>query len=117
MLKLHLGRFFTKEGGIGGLAGGLRLKTGPKEDVEEVVDEEEDESPGWMRHGRVRCAGEVEADMRGNMLPDERGGVSKAPAGVAWVEEEADAEEDDASSGKGYSNFSESVLANGVQTF
>jgi len=116
MLKLHLGRFFTKEGGIGGLAGGLRLKTGPKEDVEEVVDEEEDESPGWMRHGRVRCAGEVEADMRGNM-PDERGGVSKAPAGVAWVEEEADAEEDDASSGKGYSNFSESVLANGVQTF
>lgn len=113
MLKLHLGRFLTKEGGgIGGLEGSLNLGwTGVKEDVEEVVEEEEDEeSPGWMRHGKVSPA--EEADMRGYMLPEERGGVR---IGVAWVEEADDTEYEEASSGKGYSNFVESV-AKGVPT-
>lgn len=49
---------------------------GIKEDVEEVVEEDEDEdSPGWMRHGKVSCPGEVEADMKGKVLP---GGVKMA---------------------------------------
>jgi hypothetical protein len=52
--------------------------------------------------------------MRGN-IPEERGGLSIGPGGVERVEEEAEAEQDDASSGKGYSYFVESV-ANGVQT-
>jgi len=86
MPKLHLGRFLTKEGGgIGGLEDGLNLGwTGVKEDVEEVVEEEDDESPGWMRHGKVSPA----EDMIGNMLPEERGGVR---IGVAWVEEAEEA--------------------------
>lgn len=73
-----------------------------KEEVEEEVEEEEeeDQSQGWMRPGKVR-AGEAEPDMRGKVLPEERGGV------------EAGYEE--ASSGKGYSNFFESV-AKGVPT-
>jgi len=44
-----------------------------KEDVED--EEEEEESPGWMRQGRVSWADEVEADMRGKVVPEERGGV------------------------------------------
>jgi len=87
MLKLHLGRFLTKEGGIGGLVGSLSLGwTGVKEDVEEVVEEDDDESPGWMRQGKVSWA---EAESRGKVLP-ERGGVRIA--GVAWLEEHAETE-------------------------
>jgi len=49
------------------------------------------------------------------MLPEESGGVKIGPAGVAWVEEEAEADDEDVSSGKGYSNFVESVVK-GVPT-
>jgi hypothetical protein len=76
MLKLHLGRFLTNEGGIGGLVGLSLGWIGVKEDVEEEEDDEDDdESPGWMRNGKVSCADEVEADIKGKVLPDERGGV------------------------------------------
>ena len=46
-----------------------------------MEEEEDEESPGWMRHGKVSRADEVEADMRGKVLPEERGGVRIA--GVA----------------------------------
>jgi len=67
MPRLHLGRFLTNEGGIGGLVGGLSKGwTGVNEYVEEVVeDEEEDVLPDWMRPGKVSGVGEVEAEMRG----------------------------------------------------
>jgi hypothetical protein len=61
---------------------------GMKEDVEELDEDEEDESPGWMRPGKVSCADEVEVDMKGNVLPDESGGLR----GVVKLEEEAEAE-------------------------
>jgi len=97
---------------VGGLSSGW---TEVKEEVEEVFEDEADdeESPGWMRPGKAR-GGEDDADMSGYMLPEERGGERTWPAGVAWDDDEAEHEE--SSSGKGYSNLVESLVAKGVPT-
>jgi len=63
--KLHLGRFFTNDGGMGGLADRLRSGwTGVKDDIED------DETSEWMSPRRVSCAEGVEAEKNGNEPPE-----------------------------------------------